>query len=365
MISIISWRQFWDGLQIITIKIKKYDDWPGRQFLEKNLELIEKAANDGSHILSRISEFTKKKPSGKFVEIHLDQIIADTIELTRPRWHDQALAKGKSIDLVFNHEGDLVTTGSPSELREVFINLINNAVDAINSDARIVIDARYNADNMIRITVEDTGLGMSADTRKRIFEPFFTTKGDAGTGLGLSVTYGIIGRHKGTIEVESELGKGTKFIIILPARQEIKNHINTIMNGSSNEKNRSILIVDDEEGFRDVLVEILISGGHQADAVSNPVAALEMINSKKYDLVITDLGMTGLSGWELADAIYRDNPEMRIIMATGWGANLDIENLRVHHVNAVIGKPFKIEEILKAVDKVFYCSPDEVLVDQI
>jgi signal transduction histidine kinase/putative methionine-R-sulfoxide reductase with GAF domain/CheY-like chemotaxis protein len=351
-------------LQIISKRLDNYEDWSGREFLQNNLDLIEKAANDGSHILSRISEFTKKKPSEKFVEVHLDQIIADTVELTRPRWHDQALAKGKSIDMVFHHDGDLLTTGSPSELREVFINLINNAVDAINGDARITIDAGISSNNEILIAIEDTGIGMSAETRKKIFEPFFTTKGDGGTGLGLSVTYGIITRHKGTINVESELGRGTKFTILLPIRKLGQDPTTALKIKFQEHKPCTILVVDDEEGFRELLIEILASGGHEADSAPGVDAALEMINSKNYDLVITDLGMSGKSGWELADGIFHDHPEIKVIMATGWGANIDSENLRLHHVASIIGKPFKVEEILSVVDEVSSRPLNEVLVDQ-
>jgi signal transduction histidine kinase/ActR/RegA family two-component response regulator len=351
-------------IQIISRKLDGFEEWSGRQFLEKNLDLIEKAANDGSRILSRISEFTKKKPSEKFIELQIDQIIADTIELTRPRWHDFASASGKSINVEFHRTGQLQTTGSPTELREVFTNLINNAVDAIPGMGKIAINA-ISEDSTIKITVEDTGEGMTPETRKKIFEPFFTTKGARGTGLGLSVTYGIIARHKGTIEVESELGLGTKFIITIPIRtagQDETRFIEAPAVKSAQAAN--VLVVDDEEQFRDVVLEILQSAGHAVETAADGRQALQMMAESDYDIVITDLGMSGLSGWELADRIHQDHPNARIIMATGWGANLDQETLRAHNIRSLICKPFKIDEILKAVDDAMINVGSEALIGQ-
>ena len=351
-------------LQLISRQFDDIEDCSGKSYLKKNLDLIEKAANDGSQILSRISEFTKKRPSEKFIELQIDQIISDTIELTKPRWHEYALAMGKSIDVEFHRTGQLQTTGSPSELREVFTNLINNAADAIQQMGKIIINAWPENNSVIRITVEDTGEGMLPETRKKIFQPFFTTKGAHGTGLGLSVTYGIIARHKGLIEVESEFGRGTKFDITIPIRKAGEDETRFIEVPAIKGNAGSILIVDDEEQFRDVVTEILQSAGHRVESAGNGQQALEMLTESSFDIIITDLGMSGISGWELADQIHRAYPETRIILATGWGANLDDETLRAHNIRSLIYKPFKIEEILRAVDEALTDEGKGVLIGQ-
>jgi signal transduction histidine kinase/putative methionine-R-sulfoxide reductase with GAF domain/CheY-like chemotaxis protein len=349
-------------IQIVSRKLNTYEDWEGCQFMAKNLELIEKAAMDGSQILKRISEFTKKKPSEKFVDLEINQIIADSIELTRPRWKEESIAKGKSIEVQFRKNNTLNTTGNPAELREVFTNLIINAVDAIPANGEISISAHLESEQIIKIIFEDNGQGMSPETRKKIFEPFFTTKGAKGTGLGLSVTYGIISRHKGTIEVESELGRGTKFTITLPLCQSTQEETGVKQIEQIKIEGKRILAVDDQEEFREILVEILGSGGHEADAAPDARTALIMLSQKKYDLVITDLGMTGISGWELADTIHQEHPGIKIIMATGWGANLDSEKLTDHHIDSLICKPFKIDEILRVVSDVFRQIKEGVLI---
>jgi len=352
-------------VQLMIKKMSATEDHPYRQFFGKNLEVIEKAAMDGSHILSRISEFTKKKPTEKSVSLYIDQIIADVIELTKPRWYDQARASGKNIAVEFHRSGSLQTTGSPSELREVFTNLIINAVDAIPETGKISIDASIENEDLIKIVVEDNGQGMSDETKKKIFEPFFTTKGKHGTGLGLSVTYGIVNRHGGKIDVESSPGRGTKFTITIPRHSDSSKE--SVMCQSNNQEavRSSILIVDDEESLVEVLIEILESGDHQVDAVSSAAEALEAMSKKKYDVLITDLGMDGISGWDLADVVYEKYRHMKVVIATGWGAQVGPGNLSMHHVNGLINKPFKISEILRVVSDVLKCSRDEVPIEQI
>ena len=257
------------------------------------------------------------------------------------------------------------TTGSPSELREVFTNLIINAVDAITKTGKILIDASIENENLIKIAVDDDGQGMSDETKKKIFEPFFTTKGKRGTGLGLSVTYGIINRHGGRIDVESSPGRGTRFIITIPRRRDSSGE--TAMYQSNNQEvvPSSILIVDDEESLIEVLTEILESGDYQVDAVSSGAEALEAMSKKEYDVLITDLGMDSISGWDLADAVFERYHDTKVIVATGWGAQVEPGNLSMHHVNSLISKPFKISEILQVVSNVLKCDRDEVLIEQI
>ncbi len=349
--------------QILLRKLAKDSKNADPEFILKNLSIIEKASNDGSHILSRISEFTKKKPTEKFVPINIDQIIFDAIELTKPKWHHHALSEGKIVDVEFKRNGPFQTTGSPSELREVFTNLINNAVDAMGSNGTIKISAKLKSENIIEIIMEDNGHGMSSDVKKRIFEPFFTTKGSKGTGLGLSVTYGIITRHSGNIEVESELGQGTKFKIEIPVRKTKTEEQNTQLPNNGTGRAKTILVVDDENELREVLVEILTSNNYEADSAENGTEALKKLQYKNYDIVITDLGMADISGWELSDLIYRDHNNTKVILATGWGAQVEPGSLALHHVNGLISKPFKITVILDAIVKISNCSRDEVLVE--
>ena len=135
--------------------------------------------------------------------------------MTRPLWKDKAESRNIQIGMDLHCESNAKVMGDQSELREVFINMIFNAVDAMPNGGKISFGAIDDGHNVI-ISVSDTGIGMSAEVRSRIFDPFFTTKGTAGTGLGLAVGFGIIRRHEGTFEVESMLNQGTTFRITCP-----------------------------------------------------------------------------------------------------------------------------------------------------
>ncbi len=352
-------------VQLMLKKMGDVNDDQWHEFFDKNLSVIETAVQDGSSILSRISEFTKIKPTENFENIKLDQIISDAMELTKPLWHNQSLALGKKIDLSLGKVENLWVMGSPSELREVFTNLINNAVDAIDRDGSINIEMTEIADNKILISVEDSGYGMTEDTRKKVFEPFFTTKGKSGTGLGLSVTYGIINRHGGVIEVESRIGTGSKFKITLPLSDSTLSREKNIAVPEKKYVTGSVLVVDDEENLREIIAEILESSGHKVDIASSGDEAIKRLSENKYDIVITDLGMENISGWDLADIIHFKYPRTKVILATGWGAQVEPGQLELHHVSCLINKPFKIDEIADIIGDVISESRDKVPIDKI
>src|SRR5207237_5398875 len=144
----------------------------------------------------------------------------DAIERTGTRWKNEARAAGLNIEVGLETKDGMFTLGNASELREVFVNLIVNAVDAMPQGGELSICCQRKLERL-QLRFADTGAGMKEEVRERVFEPFYTTKGVQGTGLGLAVSYGIIERHEGSISVESRLGVGTAFDIDRPVgRQE-------------------------------------------------------------------------------------------------------------------------------------------------
>jgi signal transduction histidine kinase len=191
-----------------------------KQNVMKWLKVIEQLANDGAETVRRIQKFARTYRATSEKEFHpmdLNAIVLESVELTRPKWKDEAQLKGIHIEIE-TELGDLShPSGDQSELREVLTNLIFNSVDALPDGGKIKISTRMR-DGMLEIKVSDNGLGMIEEIKSRIFEPFFTTKEDKGNGLGLSVAYGIISRHNGHIVVESEPGEGTVLTITLPSQ---------------------------------------------------------------------------------------------------------------------------------------------------
>ncbi|HEX8353941.1 MAG TPA: ATP-binding protein, partial [Pyrinomonadaceae bacterium] len=181
----------------------------------RGLELIVQSARDGAKTVKRIQDFARQRQDRDFETVSVDQLLLDVSEITRPRWKDKAEAAGTQINFaVSNHSGAQVL-GDASELRDVLVNMVFNAVDAMPEGGRLTLAAEQR-DEKVVVTVEDTGCGMGPEVRSRVFDPFFTTKGVEGMGLGLSVSYGVIRRHGGTIRVASEVGRGSTFRVVLP-----------------------------------------------------------------------------------------------------------------------------------------------------
>jgi PAS domain S-box-containing protein len=209
--------------QLIRMGLQKSSGNPSEisvKKIQKELEVIEQAAADGAHTIRKIREFTRKRSDeGKFVPVDVDAIIGETIELMKTKIKDEAEAKGAPIE-ARKIKGEVCPVmGNPSELKEVLVNLLLNAIDAMPKGGTITF--RTGMDNgYVWIEVSDNGMGMPDFVRYRIFDPFFTTKGVQRSGLGLSVSYGVISRHHGEIAVESREGAGSTFRIKLPAARE-------------------------------------------------------------------------------------------------------------------------------------------------
>jgi CheY-like chemotaxis protein/anti-sigma regulatory factor (Ser/Thr protein kinase) len=248
--------------------------------------------------------------------------------------------------------------GDESELREVLVNMVLNAVDAMPAGGQLTLAAEDVADSVV-ISVGDTGTGMAPDVTSRIFDPFFTTKGKAGMGLGLAVSFGIIRRHEGSVEVESEVGAGTKFKISLPKAKVIEDSVlldperpkflhekpNAIASRTFDHNQPKILVVDDEEGVRELLRDLLEGEGFRVYLAPGSREALSLFEVHQFDGIFTDVGMPGMSGWELAHAIRQRNETIPIAVITGWGEAVGSNEQKEARVDWVIAKPFTAQRI--------------------
>lgn len=181
----------------------------------KSLEVIVNAVADGSQTLRRILDFARRDQAKEFAPVDLAELIATSVEIAKPKWNRKSATRSGSINVRVENRGAVYVLGEKAELREVVLNLLFNAVDAMPDGGEIETGTRAELDSAC-FWVADTGSGMSPETVARIFEPFYTTKGEGGTGLGLSASHGIITRHQGRIMVVSEPGLGTRFEVRLP-----------------------------------------------------------------------------------------------------------------------------------------------------
>jgi len=315
--------------------------------LLNGLEVIDRAATDAAETVRRIQEFTRTKPERDFVQVRLNQLVKEVIELTRPRWKDEAESKGIKYTIKQELKANRPVAGIPSELREVLINLVINAFDAMPGGGELTIRTETDG-HFTSIWVTDTGIGLTKATRKKIFDPFFTTKGPKSSGLGLSVSYRIVERHGGEIFVANGRTKGAAFCVKLPIAEKFqpKNIQEEVPSGG---KKAAILVIDDEPEIRNSLREILSQEGHRVTIAESGKQGLEAFKTNRFDMVLTDLGMPGMSGWQLAKEIKELNPATPVAIITGWGLDVDPHKMRNAGVDLFIAKPFRINDIRRLV----------------
>ena len=311
--------------------------------LVRNLDIIQTSAEDAAATVRRIQTFARKSAVKEFELVDVASLLNDAVEITRTRWQNEARIRGLEYEVKLEAEREQFTYGSASELREVFVNLIVNAVDAMPRGGKLLVTCRRK-DGRLQLHFIDNGMGMLEDVRQKIFEPFFSTKGAHGTGLGLSVSYSIIERHSGSISVVSEPGSGANFTIELPAVAGEPTCDDSSITLSETATLR-ILVVDDEKPVRETLAEMLLAVRHRVELAGSGPEAVEKMRTGAFDFVFTDLAMPEMDGWETARLIRKDWPSVRIVLVTGYGPAttppLGEENL----VDAVIGKPFDFAQV--------------------
>lgn len=328
--------------------------------VRKDLEMIQQAALDGAETVHRLQELSRPREMTPFTTVDLIQICREALEVTRGRWRDDAQRRGIRIDIVDELAPVPPIAGRPSELREVLMNLIINAVDAMPGGGRLTLRTRGAAASTpgggdeVCLEVSDNGTGMTEDVRKRVFEPFFTTKGNAGTGLGLSIVYGIVTRHNGRIRVESTPGAGTTFFLTFPVATETPQAQSPAPAIPSASRGR-LLVIDDNPTILQNLTDLLRLAGHEVVGTSTGEAGLKAFTTASFDLVLTDLGMPGLTGFDVADAIAREaarrNVRVPVLLLTGWSEQVDRDQAARHGIAEVLRKPFRAIEIEAAVQR--------------
>ena len=311
--------------------------------LMRQLVIVQQAALDGAQVVRRVQEFTRIRQDERFAAVDVNPVLCDVIEFTRTAWETDAKERGITIHVHRSLAATRTIAGNASELREVFTNLILNAVDAMPLGGDLFVSSEDRGGEVV-IRVRDTGVGMDAQTRNRIFDPFFTTKEAKGTGLGLSVAYGIVTRHHGTITVDSELRVGTEFVLRFafgeaPAAPPVPSPTVGPV------PTHRILVVDDEETVLGVIGELMRSLGQDVTVAIGGREGLEQFDRVQPHIVFTDLGMPEVNGWDLAVAAKARRPETRMVLVTGWGSQIDPVAARERGVDYILPKPFSLDEV--------------------
>jgi PAS domain S-box-containing protein len=307
------------------------------QSIAVELEVIERAARTAVDTVQRIRDFSR--PSGDaWGDVDLLAVVREAAEFARTR-------VPASVRLDTDLAATPVIRGNAGELREVLINLINNALDAVSA-AGVVHVRCCTEDGRAVIVVADNGHGMAPEVQKRIFEPFFSTKHEGGTGLGLSISHWILRRHDAHVQLVSEPDKGTSFRLTFTPLDTGRRERPRLAGGDLD-----VLVVDDDATVGDMIGDLLGEQGHNAVVIRDPAAALAHLAVNPAQLLITDLDLPDMSGWQLARRVREQHPTVLVGLITGWPLGASDDELKQRGVDFVLSKPFTIEALQTALTK--------------
>ncbi|NQU12156.1 response regulator [bacterium] len=356
-------------LGLSELLLKHPERFPDRETVLRPLQLIHTAGRDASQVVHRLREFYRHREAGEvFVPLHLNQIVEQAVALSQPRWKEQAQANGITIHVATNLSDIPAIYGNEAELREALLNLIFNTVDAMPAGGTLTISTRLEdaapaaesrtpsspSPGAARVTlaVADTGTGMTEEVRQHCLEPFYTTKGERGSGLGLSMVLGIFQRHEGALDIASAPGQGTTFTVRFPIQTgpvpAWRAPDETLL------APLSILVVEDEPTLLEVLAELLASDHHSVRAVATGAEAVDWLRRARFDLVITDRSMPGMSGDQVAAAVKRFSPQMPVILLTGFGEIMQATGEQPAGVDHIVSKPVTLSQLRQAIAGVIH-----------
>ena len=328
---------------------------------------IQRAINDVAQTVGRMREFYRmREPELPLAEVELNALVPQVIDLTRARWNDQPQQRGIMIELKTVLAPDLPNMrGAENEIRDALTNLVFNAVDAMPKGGAIEVRTSSFAvplregesEHYLRLEVNDNGIGMDDETRRRCLEPFFTTKGNRGTGLGLAMVYGMAQRHGARLEIESELGMGTTIRLLFPIGAPPLTSTARLRTLQIPTRRLRILVVDDDPALISSLRSTLQDEGHQVTTAEGGQAGITafrdaQLRQEPFDVVLTDLGMPYVDGRQVVDSVRAASPHTPIILLTGWGQHVGADNEGVPQVDRLLGKPPRLQELRAALAEV-------------
>lgn len=327
--------------------------------IQTNLEEVLKASHRAKELVKQILAFSRQTEL-EVKPIRLIPLIKEVTQLLRG-----SLLSTIELRLNIQAERDIVKA-DPTQMHQVIMNLCTNALHAMKDKGgileigarQLLVDsrtrgplARLRFGTYIEITVRDSGHGMDRQVLDRIFEPFFTTKRSGeGTGMGLAVVHGIITSLHGTITVESEIGKGTSFHIVLPLLEQAAEHVDSKATEIPRGTER-ILFVDDEQGITNMASQMLTSMGYKVVTCMRPYDAITIFKEdpSRFDLIITDQIMPGLTGMDLLHEIHAIRPNVPALICTGFSKNMDDRDLLQAGAREVLMKPLVLRQLAEAI----------------
>lgn len=318
----------------------------------KMLKDMNTAATDASQSILSMREFYRPITPMELEVLDVAGEIENVINITRIRWKDEMERKNVSIKIKSNVQGKPKIKVNGSQLREVLINLIFNAVDAMPKGGTITIRSFvHQSGHGVVLEVEDTGCGMTEEIRQRCMELFFTTKTDNGVGLGLAIVHGFVLRNNGSLDIKSKRGKGTVITINLPMTKEHPAKTTSAQKAVKKIAPLKILFMDDEPSVRSFVMRSLSLDGHTVETAGDGFEGLKKYRKGAFDVVITDQAMPGMNGLKVAEAVKKIDPGIPVIMLSGFDEITDKDDMS-SVVDMVLEKPITLSKLEEAIGQV-------------
>jgi PAS domain S-box-containing protein len=320
--------------------------------IKKDLEAILASCHFGAETVKRLQDFSRSRRDTK-VEgastFDLSNLVEQAVAVSKPWWNAGSVARGGRVHLHQRLDSNCLVTGRKSEIFEVVVNLIKNAVDVLPHGGVILLETSA-LENHVLLRVRDNGVGIPQENLHKVFEPFFTTKGSLGTGMGLASSFGIIRGHGGQMSVQSQEGRGTVFTVqLLRTKARSDESTPPVIAGIPDWR---VLVIDDHWPIVELLQQGLARYGPAVLGAFSGSEGVGIFQEKSVDLVVCDLGMPGMDGWEVGKRIKeicanRGMPKTPFILLTGWGDQGQENHRRVDSgVDAIMEKPADISKLL-------------------
>ncbi|MEQ1783731.1 MAG: response regulator [Hyphomonadaceae bacterium] len=337
------------------ISAQRYDE------AEKFIDAALTSANRAAALTSRLLAFGRRQTLNiepvevnAFIEsarILLDRTMGKSIRI-------ETLSETGAADTGSSGVGELWASTDSSQLESAILNLAINARDAMPEGGVLTIETRREAggptatDGRVAITVRDTGMGISPDVLAKVFDPFFTTKPvGQGTGLGLSMVYGFVSQSGGEVRIDSAVGVGTEITLFLPtAQRSAPDDRPAVAATQKSSAGETVLVVEDDPQVRMLILEILRDLKYRAVEASDPEQALKALEQHEHiDLMVSDVGLPGMNGRQLAEIARQSRPDLKVLFITGYAAQVAVRNDMLEEGMDMMVKPFALEDLTEKI----------------
>jgi PAS domain S-box-containing protein len=345
-------HDFNNCLTIILGNIKLLKESIREKDIAEKLDAIEKAAEQGTASIASLQGFSldNENTQKKSELLALKPLIEEVRNLTRFRWKDLPQKEGYTIDFTIDAEDTPAILTSAPDFKEMLTNLIFNAVDAMPSGGHIHLSLKQEEEK-IRLALQDNGRGLSKEETEQIFNPYYTTKDRGHAGLGLSIAKRFVERYGGSIMVESVKGAGTTFKVEFPLLTSTDPEKLPQAGKLAPHVKLHLLVIDDEPLVSNLLKRVFENAGHDVTEAGDGQEGVKCFRENNFDLVITDHGMPVMNGLDAAFRIKKLNPEIPVLLITGWQTETDTTFQKPSGIDEFITKPFDLEKLVELVNK--------------